>query len=151
MFCSKCGNKLEEGTKFCANCGTSISLESPVQQDNSNVLIPAKPVVQQIPVEKCDYDSNISVLFLISAILFTIGPMQNFLFYSIIHAEYSPITNVIYNLTHIASMIFGMIAIAKIRKIIGNTVVYIIIVLLCIVPLINLFYLSQNLKTFFGR
>ena len=25
MFCSKCGNEVSEGTKFCANCGVQVS------------------------------------------------------------------------------------------------------------------------------
>lgn len=26
MFCAKCGNKIEEGSKFCHHCGTNISI-----------------------------------------------------------------------------------------------------------------------------
>lgn len=25
MYCSKCGNKIEEGTQFCSKCGNSVS------------------------------------------------------------------------------------------------------------------------------
>lgn len=25
MFCTKCGNKIEENSKFCSNCGSTIS------------------------------------------------------------------------------------------------------------------------------
>ncbi len=28
MFCSKCGNKLEEGSKFCNKCGKELKLEA---------------------------------------------------------------------------------------------------------------------------
>jgi uncharacterized RDD family membrane protein YckC len=28
IYCSKCGEKLPEGTKFCPNCGTAVKLEA---------------------------------------------------------------------------------------------------------------------------
>ena len=27
MYCMKCGSKVEDGSKFCANCGTPVSVE----------------------------------------------------------------------------------------------------------------------------
>lgn len=39
-FCGKCGNKLEEGVKFCSQCGTSTvpSNENPAQQSRIHNL-----------------------------------------------------------------------------------------------------------------
>lgn len=34
MFCTKCGNKLKDGAKFCDKCGTPVQLKSEVQDDN---------------------------------------------------------------------------------------------------------------------
>jgi hypothetical protein len=31
MYCSKCGNKIEESYKFCVNCGNSVSLNEKVK------------------------------------------------------------------------------------------------------------------------
>jgi len=31
IFCSKCGEKLPEGTKFCPKCGTAVKLEATVE------------------------------------------------------------------------------------------------------------------------
>lgn len=33
MFCSKCGSKIEEKTKFCSNCGNRISSNSEIDQE----------------------------------------------------------------------------------------------------------------------
>lgn len=27
MFCSKCGNKIEDGAKFCDSCGNAVAVE----------------------------------------------------------------------------------------------------------------------------
>jgi len=31
IYCSKCGEKLPDGTKFCPNCGTAVKLEATVE------------------------------------------------------------------------------------------------------------------------
>jgi hypothetical protein len=67
MFCSKCGEKIEEGTKFCIKCGTHVNA-SPVpntspttgafggvtsEQTSANTLVPTEyvtSIVQQQPV-----------------------------------------------------------------------------------------------------
>lgn len=52
MFCKKCGTLIEEGTKFCGNCGTPVEF---VQQQNTTNNINSQPVN---PVT--DTNSNIS-------------------------------------------------------------------------------------------
>ncbi|MCR5001617.1 MAG: zinc ribbon domain-containing protein [Lachnospiraceae bacterium] len=32
MFCEQCGSKIEDGTKFCTNCGASVMYDAPAQQ-----------------------------------------------------------------------------------------------------------------------
>lgn len=61
MFCEKCGNKLNDGDKFCMKCGT------PVPQDNApQQTVPAQPVAptpqetapapqETTPVQPVDY------------------------------------------------------------------------------------------------
>ena len=35
MFCSKCGNELQEGQVFCPKCGTSVKVFSEVHKSES--------------------------------------------------------------------------------------------------------------------
>jgi len=37
-FCEQCGNKLNEGTKFCGKCGTAVSIEQ-VNEQNTNASV----------------------------------------------------------------------------------------------------------------
>lgn len=38
MFCPKCGTQVEDGAKFCPNCGEGIGLAQQVKQDAGNVF-----------------------------------------------------------------------------------------------------------------
>lgn len=51
-FCSNCGNKVKEGTKFCSKCGASLSNESESinNQHNTNLKIPCPKCSSLIPV-----------------------------------------------------------------------------------------------------
>jgi hypothetical protein len=135
MFCTKCGQEVNEGTKFCTKCGTSLLVSVPV---------PAKQTIHQISFEQAGVNENVSILFLISAILFSIGSIVSFIFYQILYI-YPSVINMVSNLASILSLIFGMIALGKIRKIIGNAAACFIIILLGIVSLTDLFYLIQNI------
>jgi|GEM_PF-1626726 len=43
MFCTKCGNKLDEGTAFCPKCGTKVAGDAPViENSDPNVVIKSK-------------------------------------------------------------------------------------------------------------
>ena len=43
MFCTKCGNKLEEGTAFCPKCGTKAGAVEPAAAEAApNVVIKSK-------------------------------------------------------------------------------------------------------------
>ena len=46
MFCSKCGNQLKDGDRFCAKCGASV-----LQQTEPQEKPAAEPVYSQVPVE----------------------------------------------------------------------------------------------------
>jgi hypothetical protein len=47
MFCSKCGEKLEEGTKFCVKCGNKVDGGIPaVQPVNQYTMPPAQGIPQ---------------------------------------------------------------------------------------------------------
>ena len=43
MFCPSCGTKLEEGIRFCENCGKSISGTSAVDDTPKTVVAPSFP------------------------------------------------------------------------------------------------------------
>lgn len=70
MFCGNCGNKLNEGAKFCPSCGSSVpsnvknkSTETEVKQTNAHLA----------PVNKLNYDvdggSKVNVLFVICSFI----------------------------------------------------------------------------------
>ena len=40
MFCQKCGNQMEEGSKFCPKCGSQTASAQTVVVDNMGGLIP---------------------------------------------------------------------------------------------------------------
>lgn len=45
MFCSKCGSKIPDDSKFCENCGKETSRNNP-----GKLLVPVIPVSSQMPV-----------------------------------------------------------------------------------------------------
>ena len=47
MYCSNCGAKIEEGSKFCTNCGVSLS----AQKQPAMHEAPQKPSQPQIKLE----------------------------------------------------------------------------------------------------
>ena len=42
MFCSKCGNKIEDGAAFCSNCGTKAGEVVAVAEEDANVIVKSK-------------------------------------------------------------------------------------------------------------
>lgn len=52
MFCTKCGNEINPGAKFCGKCGTAVRIPvSPVLK-NENANISQPEAVEQTPVKK---------------------------------------------------------------------------------------------------
>lgn len=47
MFCKKCGNKMEDGAKFCQLCGTLVDVEN-IGNNNEVAENPLQPVAQPI-------------------------------------------------------------------------------------------------------
>ncbi len=44
MYCSNCGEKVQEGAAFCAHCGNSLKKESNVNStNNAPVMVPSVP------------------------------------------------------------------------------------------------------------
>ena len=39
-FCTECGQRLEEGVKFCPNCGNAVSAEAAVKEPQNNTYTP---------------------------------------------------------------------------------------------------------------
>jgi len=58
MFCSKCGEKLEEGTKFCVKCGNKVDGDIPAAQSGSQTTMPP---AQEIPQNSASNTANKTV------------------------------------------------------------------------------------------
>ena len=49
MYCQSCGNKLNEGEKFCTKCGNSVDAEV-VQNNNVSTNVGKKKIKWRIPI-----------------------------------------------------------------------------------------------------
>ena len=51
MFCEQCGSKIEDGIKFCTNCGASVMYDAPAQQPYQQQVQPSavSPQTSQSP------------------------------------------------------------------------------------------------------
>lgn len=75
MFCSKCGNKLEEGTVFCPKCGTKLGTSDGVnsETETSNVIVKSK--------KECIYEAMCRYMTLNPSIVGfnpTFGELENY-------------------------------------------------------------------------
>lgn len=65
MFCSKCGNKLEEGTAFCPKCGTQVG-NGKIEMEEERSM----PVQQQSEKKKPGY---LKYIFIVIGLFLVIG------------------------------------------------------------------------------
>lgn len=82
MYCSKCGNKLQEGNKFCPNCGNQINSQSE-KVDTDKVVTDNKVAVEKVNTvenkvtNKKSIDINkiliVSIIFFVLLIFSFIG------------------------------------------------------------------------------
>ena len=42
MFCTKCGNKIDDGAAFCCKCGAKLETASVENSESSNVVVKSK-------------------------------------------------------------------------------------------------------------
>ncbi len=56
-FCGKCGTKVEEGIKFCSNCGEAIGAPAPEQQAQQ-----APPVAERPAANQNDFSAKVAAL-----------------------------------------------------------------------------------------
>lgn len=54
MFCSKCGKNIDEGTKFCPECGAAVAHEQQTQQAQPVV----EPTVEAAGIDQKDINDN---------------------------------------------------------------------------------------------
>lgn len=66
MFCSNCGNQLNDGVKFCGKCGEDQTVDDP----------PHASIVSVVNLEK----KKSNIVFIIFTILFTIVGMLSYIF-----------------------------------------------------------------------
>ena len=56
-FCGKCGTKVEEGIKFCSNCGEAIGAPAPEQEAQQT-----PPVAEQPAANQNDFSAKVAAL-----------------------------------------------------------------------------------------
>ncbi len=56
-FCGKCGTQVNEGVKFCANCGEAIDTPAPEQQAQQT-----PPVAEQPAANQSDFSAKVAAL-----------------------------------------------------------------------------------------
>ena len=61
MFCESCGSKLEEGAKFCGNCGAPVNIEVNAKPDSESViqLPPVSPLPSASQAEPAEPETQI--------------------------------------------------------------------------------------------
>ncbi len=71
MYCSKCGNEMNEGEGFCPKCGNSIQAEQPksnTHEDNSSNSEPKNGIVSNY-IKENNIKNPMSLIAFISSIL----------------------------------------------------------------------------------
>lgn len=56
-FCGKCGTKIEEGIKFCSNCGEAVGVQTPEQETQQT-----PPVAEQATANQNDFSAKMAAL-----------------------------------------------------------------------------------------
>jgi hypothetical protein len=144
MFCSNCGKEIAEGIKFCSSCGKAVGAVpvgpavSAVSQPPVSAPAVKKAAVQPLLSENRSPHKSLALLALAAAILFSIGPVLDFLWYRIFTLNYSEYLSILHSVTRIAGFIVGIIAFGKLRKVIGAATSYTAIILLAIDSVISM-------------
>ena len=61
MNCTNCGNKLEEGVKFCGKCGTPTKVESTPKKEKFLSVIAVKRVASPANHTKLSWLARLSI------------------------------------------------------------------------------------------
>ncbi len=59
MFCTQCGNKMNDSDKFCSSCGAKNNIEKPVEVENKVVEPVVKPVEKETEVAQNTVEQEI--------------------------------------------------------------------------------------------
>lgn len=75
MFCSKCGNQLSNGARFCSACGTSCASENPGYYPQTGQL--TRPRTSRMIAGVCSglalhYGWDLSLVRVLAALLFVL-------------------------------------------------------------------------------
>jgi uncharacterized membrane protein YvbJ len=64
MFCANCGNKIEEGSKFCRMCGTVLPSAPPVNPESmpQPSSFPTQQIPPQAPLKKKHTVRNVLIV-----------------------------------------------------------------------------------------
>ena len=118
MYCPKCGNQVDEGSKFCMTCGAQIDNAAPTASGEDKPLIYAQQPIPQPPAEPVE--ENGSNIFAILACCLCIIPLLG--------------------------IIFGCLGLSKAKKLggKGKTAATIGIILAVIMWILNFIVLMQN-------
>lgn len=73
MYCRYCGNKIEDGDKYCSRCGKAISDNSVTSNhDNTNNIAPSARISKKIPIIPLQKQKPICILLYIIFLLLSI-------------------------------------------------------------------------------
>lgn len=77
MYCKNCGNKLEEGARFCNNCGTPVEMNTPNINEintntNTNINTNTNPNMNINPNVSTNKDKKKSTIWIIGIIGFMV-------------------------------------------------------------------------------
>ena len=76
MFCTKCGEKIEEGSKFCVKCGTPVNMSSVSNTQPTSGVFNSSVMSEQI---KTNTAQGISALLILSILGFILLPIISLL------------------------------------------------------------------------
>jgi len=71
MFCKQCGNKLDEGAKFCNSCGATVAAENNANQNNG------QPMNQNYAQPQTNSNAKLYKILSYIVILFLVGLFAN--------------------------------------------------------------------------
>ena len=128
MYCFSCGSVIKKIAEICPKCGVKQSVQGLTNK-------------------------NLRTLALVSIILLTVVPIISFFYWEILYRALNiwlegvgKGINILWNVTDIGANVIGIIVFNKLKKNIGVALSNTLTILLCILSVIQIFYLFRSLS-----